>query len=118
MLPGLLHERCCAIIWYPVGPVCLRLYCLYCDASGTLAAIMQTSQLAREALLDAETAGMTPALLAGDFNLEIDQLSWGPTLAVAGWEDVGHGHPTSAASALRPRRIDLLLANKLFRGRL
>ena len=68
--------------------------------------------MVREALLDAETSGMTLALIAGDLNLEAAQLGCGPTLALAGWTDVGHGHPTSAASSLRPRRIDHLLANR------
>ena len=96
----------------PGGNTCLRLYGIYRGANGTLATLTHTSQLVREALLDAEIAGMTAALFAGDLNLEMEQLACGPTLAVAGWEDIGHGHPTSAASSLRPRHIDFLLANK------
>ena len=60
---------------------------------------------------------MTPALIAGDLNLEAEQLGCGPRLAVAGWTDIGHGNPTSAASSLRPRRIVFLLANKHLRQR-
>ena len=104
-LPTLRSERTCAALWFPGGSTCIRLYCIYGGADGTQATHDLTSKWVREALLDAETSGMTPALIAGDLNLEAEQLGCGPTLAVAGWTDIGHGNPTSAASSLRPRRI-------------
>ena len=76
-LPSLRSDRTCAALWFPGGSTCVRLYCIYGGADGTQATHDRTSQWVREALLDAEVAGMVPALIAGDLNLEIEQLAVG-----------------------------------------
>ena len=95
----------------------MRLYCVYGSAAGTPEAQQETTEMVRACLLDAEGCGQVPALIAGDFNLTADCLGCAAELAVSGWADL-HDAPTCAAgTAKRARRIDLLLANRLWQLR-
>ena len=88
----------------------MRLYSLYGDASDSLVGSLETGELARKALADAESVEAVPSMLCGDFNLTFAQLPCLHALVASNWSDLGGG-PTCAPSHGESRRIDLLIAN-------
>ena len=93
-LQGYRSARTCAAVWFPGCSACVRLYCVYGGADGTQGTYDLTSRWVREALIDAESSGMLPALIAGDLNLEAHQLECAPALALA---TSSHHRSTSGA---------------------
>ncbi len=70
----------------------MRLYSLYGDASDSLIGSLETGELARSALIEAESTGAVPSLLCGDFNLTFAQLPCLHALVASNWSDLGGGY--------------------------
>ncbi len=85
------HCRCAALLWQYRGCAPVRLYSLYGDASDSLVGSLETGELARTALADAESAGAVPSMLCGDFNLTFAQLPCLHALVASNWSDLGGG---------------------------
>ena len=61
---------------------------------------------------DSEGVGQVPALLAGDFNQEWQDIPTARDMATSGWADLGDAPTCAPGNARRASRIDVLLANR------
>ena len=105
-------------LWSPGGRSHFRLYNLYGVADGSEAARVHVSGLARQCLVDSESAGCMPSVICGDFNFELVDLDVLPSFIIKNWGDCSEAATCAAASAHTARRIDLLIANSPFQRRL
>ena len=101
--------------WFIEADVPIMVGCIDCKLGHQRAVVRETSAMVEGFLEIAETRGAIPALLAGDFNQELNRLDCLARLAVCGWVDLGEGGTCNAGASRR--RIDLLLASPALAAR-
>ena len=77
--------------WDPGRPCSCKISSIYVEADGSTQAKGRPSAMIKQAAADSEAVRKQPALIAGDFNAELDELPVAFALGCSDWSDPGSG---------------------------